>query len=199
MHDELDRQIRTVLDVTPALGAYVDPLHHLLDDLPVAGPGRYPFVLVVTSALLPTVDEVSRFSVRGRAGWTDMHDELSTYRDTVDVPGPVYLLADVSTGPETLGVRPQDALPTLRAAGRSPLTLDEGVALLRQQPSVLHDHNAFQALATRSPVAPYMRRVPTFWVSKGAPRLGWCWAGNPHSWLGAASAAGRLAPVGAAP
>jgi hypothetical protein len=111
----------------------------------------------------------------------------------------VYLLADVSTGPETLGVRPEDALPALRAAGRSPLTLDEGVALLRQQPLVLHDHNAFQALATRSPVAPYMRRVPTFWVSKGAPRLGWCWAGNPHSWLGAASAAGRLAPVGPAP
>jgi len=28
MHAALDRQIRTVLDVAPALGAYVDPLHH---------------------------------------------------------------------------------------------------------------------------------------------------------------------------
>jgi len=72
-------------------------------------------------------------------------------------------------------------------------------SVVRQLPSVFRDHNAFQALATRSPVAPYTRRVPTFWVSKGAPRLGWCWAGNPHSWLGAASAARRLAPVGPAP
>ena len=55
-------------------------------------------------------------------------------------------------------------------------------------------HNAFQALATRSPVALYTKRVPSFWVSKGAPRLGWCWAGNPHTWLGAGSAATRLAP-----
>jgi len=37
MHDELDRQISTVLDVTPALGAYVDPLHHLLDTCPSRG------------------------------------------------------------------------------------------------------------------------------------------------------------------
>ena len=195
MHDELDRQIRTVRAFAPALQTYVDPLHRLLDDLPVAGPDRYPFALVVTSALLPTLDEVPRFSVRGRPGWTDMHDELATYRDTVGVPGPVYLLADVSTGPETLNLRPDDALPLVRAAGRTPLTLDEGVALLRQHPSVLLDHNAFQALATRSPVAPYTKRVPSFWVSKGAPRLGWCWAGNPHSWLGAASAAARLTPA----
>ena len=199
MHDELERQIRTYLPfVGAALRAYVDPLHHLLDGLPdhvsVGRENRYPFVLVATSALLPTLDEVDRISVRGKDGWTDMHDELPTYRDTFDVPGPVYLLADVGTGPETLNVRPDDALAMVRAAGRTPLTLDEGVAVVRHFPSVFRDHNAFQALATRSPVAPYTKRVPSFWVSKGAPRLGWCWAGNPHTWLGAASAATRLAP-----
>ncbi|WP_369693045.1 DUF5701 family protein, partial [Dietzia timorensis] len=26
---------------------------------------------------------------------------------------------------------------------------------------------------------------------KGAPKVGWCWAGNRHTWLGFASAAGR--------
>ena len=199
MHDELERQIRTYLPfVGAALQAYVDPLHDLLDGLPdhvsLGREGRYPFVLVATSALLPTLNEVGRISVRGKDGWTDMHDELPTYRDALDVPGPVYLLADVGTGPETLNVRPDDALPMVRAAGRTPLTLDEGIAVVRQFPSVLRDHNAFQALATRSPVAPYTKRVPSFWVSKGAPRLGWCWAGNPHTWLGAASAATRLAP-----
>jgi hypothetical protein len=43
----------------------------------------------------------------------------------------------------------------VRAAGRTPLTLDEGVAVVRQLPSVFRDHNAFQALATRGRVAPY--------------------------------------------
>jgi hypothetical protein len=196
MHDELERQIRIYLPVVGhPFQAYVDPLHDLLDHLPAADEGRLPFVLVATSHLVPTLDEVGRISVRGKGGWTDMHDELPTYRDQVDVPGPVYLLADVGTGPETLGVSPDNALPMVRAAGRTPLTLDEGVALVRQFPAVFREHNAFQALATRSPVAPYTKRVPSFWASKGAPRLGWCWAGNPHTWLGAGSAAARHAPA----
>jgi hypothetical protein len=201
MHDELDRQTArlTELDYPSEIRSYVDPLHalldDLLDDLPAAPAGDYPLLLVVTAALVPTVSAVERTSVRGRPGWTDMHDELATYRtiDGVEVPSsPVYLLLDVSTGPETLDVRPDDALPVIRSAGRTPLTVDEGVALLTQFPSVFADHHAFQAVGTRSPVAPYTKRVPSLWVSKGAPRLGWCWAGNPHTWLGSASAARRV-------
>jgi hypothetical protein len=40
------------------------------------------------------------------------------------------------------------------------------------------------------------RRVPALWISGGAPKLGWCWAGNPHTWLGSASCATRLGPTG---
>jgi hypothetical protein len=36
------------------------------------------------------------------------------------------------------------------------------------------------------------RRVLALWISGGAPKLGWCWDGNPHDWLGVASAGGRL-------
>ncbi|MFE9203891.1 DUF5701 family protein [Micromonospora sp. NPDC007230] len=25
-------------------------------------------------------------------------------------------------------------------------------------------------------------------MSQGAPKLGWCWYGNPHTWLGSATA-----------
>ena len=64
---------------------------------------------------------------------------------------------------------------------------------MTQHPELFAERNAFQALASRSATPPYTRRVPSFWVSKGAPRLGWCWAGNPHTWLGAASASSRLA------
>jgi len=44
-------------------------------------------------------------------------------------------------------------------------------------------------------------RTPAIWISNGtgrdgrdnrnAPKVGWCWAGNRHTWLGFASAAAR--------
>ncbi|WFF07707.1 DUF5701 family protein [Micromonospora sp. WMMD1076] len=30
--------------------------------------------------------------------------------------------------------------------------------------------------------------MPALWISQGAPKLGWCWFGNPHTWLGSATA-----------
>ena len=194
---ELDRQIQNLHDLGyPALAGMSQDdfdavLAPLRDRVPSGGEdGRIPFVLVVKDALVPTVEAVARWSVRGKAGWTDMEAELPGFKpiDDVEVPaGPVYLLLDVDTGRDTLGLPPDDALPKIRAAGRTPLTIDEGVALVTQVPDVFTTHNAFQALASRAE----NKRIPSFWVSKGAPRLGWCWAGNPHTWLGAASAGGR--------
>ena len=197
---EFDRQMQTLVDKGyPDLAgtgvdrfrSYVDPLRALLRDLPPSAPEHIPFVIVVRSRLVPTAGAVERFVVHGKAGWTDMQDEIDSFRpiDGVDVPDvPAYLLVDVSTGPETLNVKPDDALPMIIGAGRTPLTTDEGVALVTQFPDVFEVRNAFQAVASRSD----NKRIPSFWMSKGAPRLGWCWAGNPHTWLGAGSAAGRL-------
>ena len=198
--DLLDRQLDTLIAKGyPALAglddaafaAHVDKLRPLLDDVRASDDAALPFLLVVRSSLVPTVAAVERLEVMGKAGWTDMQDEIDTYKpiDGVDVPdAPVYLLTDVSTGRESLGVTPADALPAIRAAGRTPLTVDEGVALVTQLPSSLTDLNAFQAVGSRAA----NKRIPSFWMSKGAPRLGWCWKGNPHSWLGSASAAARL-------
>ena len=198
---ELDRQLGTLhrlgypslAGIEPAdLDALVEPLRSLLPAGPAADT-RIPFLLVVRSDLVPTVAAVERWQVKNKAGWTDMDGELAGFRpiDGVEVPeARVYLLLDVDTGADTLGVTPDDALPVVRSQGRTPLTVDEGVALVTQLPDVFTTHNAFQALASRAD----NRRVPSFWMSKGAPRLGWCWAGNPHSWLGAASAGARVAP-----
>ena len=198
--DLLDRQLDTLIAKGyPALAglddaafaAHVDKLRPLLDDVRASDDAALPFLLVVRSSLVPTVAAVERLEVMGKAGWTDMQDEIDTYKpiDGVDVPdAPVYLLTDVSTGRESLGVTPADALPAIRAAGRTPLTVDEGVALVTQLPSSLTDLNAFQAVGSRAA----NKRIPSFWMSKGAPRPGWCWEGNPHSWLGSASAAARL-------
>jgi hypothetical protein len=197
---ELDRQIETLLTKGyPALAGLgeaafttlLEPLRALLPDVEVSEEAHLPFLLVVPHTLVATVAAVERFEVRGRTGWTDMADEIGSYRpiEGVEVPGGPYLLADVSTGPETLNVAPGDALPLIRATGRTPLTVDEGVALVTQLPESLTEHNAFQAVGSRTD----NKRIPSFWMSKGAPRLGWCWEGNPHSWLGSASAARRLA------
>jgi len=86
-----------------------------------------------------------------------------------------------------LNVTPDDALESIISKGRSPLTIDEGLALVTQYPEVLESRNAFSILGSRCGD----RRVPALWLSKGRPRLGWCWAGNPHSWLGSASCGGR--------
>ena len=100
-----------------------------------------------------------------------------------------YTLRDVDLGAEFFDVTPEDALPEILARGRSPLTIEEGLAVLTQFPDVLKTKNAFSLLGSRRGD----RRVPALWVSRGKPRLGWCWAGAPHSWLGAASCRDRTA------
>ena len=198
-HDqEFDRQLQTLLDKDyPALAGMsveeftgtIEPLRKLLPHA-AAERDSIPFLIVVRSSLVPTIAAVERIEVRGKAGWSDMADEIDSYKpiDGVDLPlGQAYLVVDVDTGKETLNVRPNDALPMITGAGRTPLTTDEGVALVTQLPEVLTDRNCFQALGSRAD----NKRIPSFWISKGAPRLGWCWAGNPHTWLGAGSAAAR--------
>jgi hypothetical protein len=128
----------------------------------------------------------------GAAVFTTMEpDDLARFGpvDGVDIPGGAYVLEGVETGAEYLNVTPDDALPRILAAGRSPLTIEEGLALLDHDPELLRTHNAFSLLASRCGD----RRVPALWTSKGRPRLGWCWAGNPHTWLGSASCARRVA------
>lgn len=197
--DEFDRQLETLVARDyPALAGmspeqftgHVEPLRALLAKASASTDAAIPFVVVVRGELVPTVSAVERFLVRGKAGWTDMADEIDSYKpiQAVDLPtSPAYLLVDVDTGRETLNVRPNDALPIITHAGRTPLTTDEGVALVTHFPEILTVRNAFQSLGSRAD----NKRVPSFWMSKGAPRLGWCWAGNPHTWLGAGSAAAR--------
>jgi len=99
-----------------------------------------------------------------------------------------YELVDVDTGIDLRNVTPDDALPRILEAGRSPLTVEEGIALIAQHPEALGRNAGFSLLGSRCGD----KRVPALWISKGAPKLGWCWAGNPHTWLGSASCAARL-------
>ncbi|MFE9396513.1 DUF5701 family protein [Streptomyces flavidovirens] len=94
---------------------------------------------------------------------------------------------DVDRGEEFCGVVPLGALEAVAGRDRTPLTIEEGVAFITQYPQALAKNKCFSLGGSRLGD----RRVPALWISKGAPKLGWCWEGNPHTWLGLASAGDR--------
>ena len=161
---------------------------------------RVPFVLVASGG--PDRDIVAaeqqilllRLPGGSAAGVLDRNhgpEGLAPYRpvDTVGPPpGSVYALLDVDRGEEFRGVPPRDALPTIEARGRSPLTIPEGIAAVLLHPHLLAKNACFMLSGSRRGD----RRVPALWISGKAPKLGWCWDGNPHTWLGVASTAGRI-------
>jgi hypothetical protein len=161
-----------------------------------------PFVVVVTRALVRPDETVPLLRlVDGRKpGVVDRNHaegDLATYQplpelglDVLDAghAPKAYLLTGIQRGEEFCNVRPEDALPVIRGRGRTPLTIDEGVAVVTHAAHLLEKNRCFMLSGSRR----HDRRVPAMWISEGAPKLGWCWDGNPHTWLGVASAGGRL-------
>jgi Family of unknown function (DUF5701) len=146
-------------------------------------------VAVVKAKLADTDDAMAR--VGGFVGMRPTMPVDYAPIAEVDVPDAAsYVLRDVDLGAEFFDISLDDALPRILARGRSPLTIEEGIAVLAQFPDVLTAQNAFSLLGSRRGDL----RVPALWISDGRPRLGWCWAGAPHSWLGSASCGDRVPP-----
>ncbi|GIG55279.1 DUF5701 family protein [Demequina activiva] len=159
--------------------------------------GRLPYIAVVTDALVDPAPRVPgmRLTDSEREGILDRNhgDEgLAPYRarPELTVPeAPVYLLVDVERGDEYRDVAPREALPRIGARERTPLTIAEGLSIMAAHPGFLHKNHCFMlGGSTRGD-----KRVPAIWISERAPKLGWCFQGVPHSWLGVASAASRTA------
>ena len=131
--------------------------------------------------------------------------DLEQFRDIdgLQVPdAPLYLVHDIDRGDDLRNWSPNEALPEITARGRTPLTLNEGISWLLQEPERLEPSSCFMTIGTRKRTAKGLdTRTPALWISggtgrdgkerKGAPKVGWCWAGNRHTWLGFASATGR--------
>lgn len=167
--------------------AWLEPLRDLLP-LPAGDGAGIPFVVVVPD--LPTVPVLESVHGTGGAGFTTMEpDDLARFQPLPElgIPAAPYLIQDVDPGPDTLDLPPADVLPRLAAAGRSPLTIAEGLAVLVSDHGVLRSRNCFSLLGSRAGD----KRVPALWVSGRRPRLGWCYQGAPHTWLGSASCAAR--------
>ena len=135
----------------------------------------------------------------------DMTD-VDEFRPTAHAELPdadVYAVVAPRRGDEMRNWSPEEALPALVAAGRSPLTLVEGIHWALQVPEVIEANACFMTVGSRKIKADgtFDSRTPALWISsgtgrdgrerKGAPKVGWCWWGNRHTWLGFASAEGR--------
>ncbi|MFE0377164.1 DUF5701 family protein [Streptomyces inhibens] len=143
----------------------------------------------------------------GKPGFvvTDMTDvDRFAPLDTVELPGsPLYLLTGVDRGDRMANWSPNEALPALTAESRTPLLLTEGIHWVLQQPAALEPNHCFMTIGSRLRKANSTldARTPAIWISNGtgrdgrerrnAPKVGWCWAGNRHTWLGFASATSR--------
>ncbi|MGA5430625.1 DUF5701 family protein [Streptomyces koyangensis] len=157
--------------------------------------GRVPFLLVISRALVPVEEAVARTTLAGKSkpGIVDRHykpgelERFTTLEELRPAGEPAaHLLFGVERGEEFCGAVPADAMAEIAGRGRTTLTMEEGLALVTQYPAALAKNKCFSLGATRCGD----RRVPALWISQGAPKLGWCWEGNPHTWLGMASAGG---------
>jgi Family of unknown function (DUF5701) len=130
-------------------------------------------------------------------------DEFGPITGAAAPPTALYLLHDIDRGDSMANWSPEEALPAIVAAARTPLTLTEGILWLVQQPQALERNHCFMTIGSRRHKADGTldTRTPALWISNGtgrdgranrhAPKVGWCWAGNRHTWLGFATAAAR--------
>ena len=186
-------------------------VHHIAGlpaDLLRSVPDSADSLLVVHSDLVPASALAPLLWQNDKPGFvvSDMTDvDEFTPISSVTLPdAPLYLVRDADRGDAMANWSPDEALPAISEAGRTPLTLTEGLYWVLQRPEVLARGRCFMTIASRrrKPDGALDARTPAVWISNGtgrdgparrdAPKVGWCWAGNRHTWLGFASASGRF-------
>ena len=148
-------------------------------------------VLVTNPALVGASKLVERIDRSDGQPETVIHAEDFELYGTIDGVDPpdqdFYLLTGFDRAPSTRNIPPKEALEAIARAGRSPLTITEGLAIFAQWPECVWVNDGFSlAGSTRGD-----KRVPAIWISKKQPKLGWCFLGAPHTWLATASCSGR--------
>jgi hypothetical protein len=206
LEKEFDRQLETLLrkEYPTLLGVTekkftkeLEPLKSTLAE--ILSPevdleqGKLPFVIVVQSELLKVDETMARLDFHGKPGIVSMNprkpEDFKTIEHVSIPEGFAYLLTDIDRGKASLNITPETALKTILQENRSPLTINEGIAVLTHYPEFLKKNNCFSLLASRFTD----QRVPALWISEKRPKLGWCWDRNPHTWLGSASCGARVA------
>lgn len=187
--DQAERLVR--LGVHDLAGIPADRLH----EVAAAGP---PDVLLVTPARASGLAPLVRVGDKQGFVVEDMTD-VDDFAPTVEVPRTPYVVTGLDRGDAFANRTPAESVPEILDAGRSPLTLTEGLHWVLQDPDVLERNLCFMTPGSRlrRSNGTYDARTPALWLSNGtgrdgrerrhAPKLGWCWWGNRHTWLGIAS------------
>ena len=200
--DQVERLVE--LQVPDLAGLTSDAFRAHAAGLPESGG-----LVVVHPSLVPASVLTPLLSRASRPGFVvvDMGDldEFTPVDDVVVPDRPLYLLCDLDRGDDLRSWSPNDAMPEIIGRDRTPLTTSEGISWLLQQPERLEPNHCFMTIASRKPRTTGRgldARTPAIWISggtgrdaklsKGAPKVGWCWAGNRHTWLGFAHAAARV-------
>jgi hypothetical protein len=192
----LDAGVAEAAGISAAeLAAYADAL-----------PDEPGAVLAVHPALAPAHRLAPLLGRQGKPGFV-VHD-MTDLEEFVPIVGlavpdaPLYLVHEPDRGDEMRNWSPDEALPAIVERGRTPLTINEGISWLLQEPKVLEPNHCFMTIGSRKAKGAGLdARTPAIWISggtghdgptrRGAPKVGWCWAGNRHTWLGFASARRR--------
>jgi uncharacterized protein DUF5701 len=175
-----------------AFSERLEPLRTAITRAPATRPSRerVPFVIAIGRDVVRPSQAMPLTVHNGQSGFvsrdTQDIDEFPT-RPEIDLPTHAWLVLDIDRGRDTLGATPEEARARFATEGRQPLTVEEGIAFLTQYPESLEKNNCYQLPGTQ-----LGRRVPGLWISARAPKLGYCWAGNRHTWLGHASCAERI-------
>lgn len=203
----LDEQVSRLVDLdyhalvglsAPEFRKQVEPLSSFVpadsSGLDV-GTGRAGCVLVVSCPAAPASRTLPRIVRGGISAVERLYPRDPGFFRPIPglgIPaGDAYLLLDIDRGDDTLGMVPTQAHAHLAARSRLPLTIEEGIALLTFYPDFLQPNRCFMMLGSRGGD----KRVPALWLSGKQPKLGWCWEGNPHTWLGFISCTARTPGV----
>lgn len=170
------------------------------------GSERTDALLVIDPALAPPSALTPLLRRGEKPGFVveDMTDVDQFAPTGIELDGEaLYLVEGPDRGDEFENASPAEALAELTARGRTPLLLTEGIHWVLQQPGILERNHCFMTIGSRlqKPSGTFDSRTAALWISNGtgrdgkerkdAPKLGWCWWNNRHTWLGIASAAGR--------
>ncbi|HIT75283.1 MAG TPA: hypothetical protein IAA98_06845 [Candidatus Avipropionibacterium avicola] len=168
-------------------------------------------LLVVSDHALPVrilVPQLTRaYDGQEKPGFivVDM-DDVADFVPTVEAPVPdavIYAIDDPRRGDDMRNWTPAEAQEALCRDERTPFTIGEGVHWALQLHEVIDRNACYMMIGSRRPKTKgFDSRTPALWISngtgrdgrdrRGAPKLGWCWWNNRHTWLGFASGARRV-------
>src|SRR3989344_1103661 len=155
--------------------------------------GHIPFVIVIKNNVIGGEKAMPLIELEDKKGYTTMSvDEIKGFKpiEGVKIPnGKAYLAIDIETGKTTLGKTPDEAIKKIKTEDRSPLTLEEGVALITHHPEILKDNYVWAPGSRRGDVG-----VADLWLGGGEPGLSWGGASSSVAKWGSASCGSRVGP-----